>query len=311
MPRNDARTERTQTTPVEENAGRGAMSLTISDLQVLHELCRIDRDETAKPSLKQVAERVGTQRTLLYRLIARANEQIGFPELKWSDRSEGFYVPPEIHRLTQGLFAGDGFLSGCCFPCVSAGSSALVLLTELILKLKLPAPRLSYSRSEDSLSALLDREIDLALIHEFDDAPKPLADELERQILIPWESRLVRPADLALSKCRSVEWEPESFAWQLTKQSVRRPRSLPSMTAIRLTGYSHGLEVMRRGHALTFVVPSLYLRDDDRQRLRIEATPHRITGRLVAISRKQDRSRLAPWLAADDWSALVSDKTLS
>lgn len=285
----------------DELAGRGSMALTVSDLQALRLMSQKHRDEPMKSSLKQVAEEIELQRTLLYRLIARANEQLGFPDLKWTDRTDGLYVPPEVHRLTRCLFADDEFLAGCTFPIVSAGSSALVLLTEFILQQELPTPRLSFSRSDDCIPALQEREIDLALVHDFEDAPTAVDESLERQVLVNWESRCVYPQKAALNQCRPVEWERNSFAWKLTQRAARATRSARAKSPIRLTGYSHGLEVLRRGHAISMVVPSLYLRADDRDRLNVDRTTIPIKGQLVAIFRRQDRMRLGPWLT-DGWN---------
>ncbi|MBI1312353.1 hypothetical protein GC176_13770 [bacterium] len=300
------------------------MPLTLDDLQLLRKLRLLIESGQVPSTMREVADRLEIQRTLLYRLRDRVNEQLQ-GEFEWIQDGR-LVLPAEVFRVTRHMLSDDGELAGTCFPVMSAGTAARMLLTEYILRRDLAAPRIAYRRSADVVSSLASREIDLALLNRINGQPQTDTDsetvsnreglELASISLRQWEAVSVRPFDDS-APVRRVKWEFGSFAWQLDLLACpeRSPNglvpdarqslpcsSVPADNPICLTGYDVAFEMLRRQLRIATTVPSIYLTECDRQRFQIRPTPARVTGCLTAVFRRDDEQRFRAWLDQDTWN---------
>ena len=303
------------------------MALNLDDLQLLQRLRLLIESGSAPTTMQEVATRLGIQRTLLYRLRDRVNEQLE-GDLEWI-RDGRFTLPAEVFRLTRHLLADDGELAGTGFPVVSVGSTAKLLLTEYILRRNMPAPRLRFRRSIDAASALRCREIDLALLNRVDDStidedvetiskvtPGP---DLTEITLRQWAACYVRPYSDQEQPVRRVFWQNGSFAARLdrlasggTDRSGPGEVNTPSRTSeskadsgsIQMYGYDVALQMLRRGMPVATTVPSIYLLENDTDRFQVLPATVPVSGRLIAFIRQEDQQRLSSWLNPDTWSCI-------
>lgn len=301
------------------------MTLNLDDLQLLQQLRLLIESGSAPSTMREVATRLGIQRTLLYRLRDRVNEQLE-GDLEWI-RDGQFTLPAEVFRLTRRLLAEDGELAGTGFPVVSAGSTAKLLLTEYILRRNMPAPRLRFRRSFDAVAALKSREIDMALLNRIDASTvdhdgeadsQPENPDLTEVPLRHWRACEASPFDRQTQPVRRVLWQPGGFAHRLDRvasgvfgqaeecgatSSTERSDGETGSPHIRLSGYDVALEMLRRGMPVATTIPSIYLVNQDVQRFQLLPTATPVTGRLVAFFRREDHQRFLSWLDQDAWDA--------
>jgi transposase-like protein len=318
-------------------SGRVRMSLTLDDLQLLRKLRLLVESGEVPATMREVATQLGIQRTLLYRLRDRVNEQLQ-GDFEWI-RDGRLVLPAEVFRVTRLMLSDDGEVAGTSFPVMSAGSAARMLLTEYLLRRDLTAPRIAYRRSADVAAALASRDIDLALLNRIDghpdvrdchEAPSGRGGSDTAMITLRrWEAVAVGPFE-ASRAVRRVKWEVASFAWRLEQlacpdriqnvggrnasgreESATELGSLAaSGNAIRLTGYDVAFEMLRRQLPIATTVPSIYLTEHDRQRFRIDPTPVRVTGRLVAVFRRDDEQRFESWFDQGTWNQCGLESTV-
>lgn len=301
------------------------MALNLDDLQLLQRLRLLIESGSAPTTMQEVATRLGIQRTLLYRLRNRVNEQLE-GDLEWI-RDGGFTLPAEVFRLTRHLLADDGELAGTGFPVVSVGSTAKLLLTEYILRRNMPAPRLRFRRSIDAASALRCREIDLALLNRVDDSTidedvettsnVTSGPDLTEITLRQWTACCVRPFKNHEQPVRRVFWQNGSFAARLDRLAsgetdrpgtgkVNAPASecKADSGSIQMHGYDVALQMLRRGMPVATTVPSIYLLDNDTERFQVLPATVPVSGRLIAFIRQEDQQRLSSWLNQETWSTI-------
>ena len=277
---------------------RNPMGLTLADLEILRPL--VDQQPSSHSA---AAELVGLNRPRLSRLIQRVNEHIG-EDLDW--RASGrFRPPPEVRRLVARYseFAEELDELGHA-PLVSAGTSAMLLLVEVLGVLGRQFPRVSVVRSRDIWHALNSDEVDIAITHGSSVGlalgvhRKELKPGLLGHALLDWQSVLVKRTEGGRANgggnFRPL-WQPGSLGDQLYRTATQPVAAQKrSEAAIPCQSFLHAVELVRRGLICDAVVPDIYVTHPAVDFV-LEPTELPVRDQLVAICRAEEQPRWA-WL---------------
>lgn len=270
-------------------------NLKLSDIDILREIIH-------SKTIKEAAERLKIERTLIYRVFRNAEKYIGLD--KWQWRKDG--VPPEIVRIVQSV--DENLIVQKQFPKISIGYSLSLFLILYCQRCGLDLTRIRHLRSNDISDALTSFSIDLAFNHRFLEEPpgEDLPDSILQKDLVKWEAVVVAPKKPS-AETFPVSWFEDSFADKLTKatglpnyQSVDRN---PIHEPVR---YRDILELIRRGYQRQVIIPDIFLIPEDYKLIKVSKPQNKTLGVFLAQYRQQDYKRIKPWINAKIWEKIFN-----
>ena len=180
---------------------------------------------------------------------------------------------------------------------------ASMLLEKMLLESGM-ATEVQNVRADQTVAALLEDSLDIAILHASDVAP---AKGVYQQTLLPWHAVLVSPQyyywprNNFRTRVRTFVWQPGTFAATLTERFAAVTPGLEIAEQAHTGSYLSALEMVRRGLPYQLVLPDIYLTRQDRRRLPIEAPGEPVDDALVALCREDKRERWAPYMIEENW----------
>jgi hypothetical protein len=281
------------------------MTLSYEDIENLRAIIL----SKAKTKTK-AAEVINADRAHVNRLIKRVNETIGVEGLEWGT-SKRLVCPPQAMRLAnQVLTLIDESVS---YPRVSVGGMASILFEKMLSRKSLgenTGSRATSIRSKDINHELRTFKIDLAIIHE---STVSASTDLSVSQLIPWQAVLVMPtkfySGVENRKLSTIKWDEYSFGYSLYNRVMEfNPGFLNSYVDVNnvknCASFLEALELVRCGLLYSVLIPDIYLSERDKADLKVIYPPVAVRENLVALFRREDEIKLAPFIDKMSWEAL-------